>query len=67
MAKFLPPDEEDTMTVQCDECDGAGEWCHDCENHPENCTCETDGENWTECEACQGTGLVESDECEDDE
>ena len=54
----------DEGLVQCEDCDGAGEWCACCDNHPDNCDCEED--HMEDCETCGGSGVVEWDD-EDDE
>lgn len=45
---------------ECEECDGAGEICEKCGEHPENCDC-GDGD-WVDCINCGGDGFVEKDE-----
>lgn len=51
----------------CDECDGAGERCGACGEHPDNCDCENNGETWVECTVCLGTGTVEAEIDMDDD
>lgn len=58
---------DDENMTQCDECDGAGEICTTCNDHPENCECEAGDQGWVDCKACEGTGRVEKEEDEDDQ
>jgi hypothetical protein len=56
---------DDEKTTQCDECDGAGQYCEKCGQVPDNCDCE--GENFVDCEPCNGDGFVEIEEIEDED
>jgi len=46
--------------VQCDDCDGAGEWCGHCRETPDNCDCDPwDDRAAIECPSCGGSGEIE--------